>query len=233
MHYDYTGLAQDVRLFKALQRQRVGLRERIRAVEQGRANGHTAWHQDIHDGLEGIEKGIEKLLASKHPLWTDWLCHVRGVGEMTLAQLLGEISTVKGHNGHPGIGAFDTVSSLWKFSGLTPGAKLVKGETASYNTRLKTICSEFVGGGIIKANGEYRRIYDEKKAYYTANRPDWTPAHRHFAARRKMVKTFLSHFWEKWRVLEGYPVRLPYVIETLGHTHLDRWEDFVTAPAHA
>lgn len=37
-------------------------------------------------------------------------------------------------------------------------------------------------------------------------------------AKRKAVKRFLAHLWEKWRTLEGLPIRAPYVAEKLGHT---------------
>lgn len=53
----------------------------------------------------------------------------------------------------------------------------------------------------------------------------WTDLHVHNAARRKMVKLFLSHLWEVWRKAEGLPTRDPYPIEYLGHeTYIDPWE---------
>lgn len=38
------------------------------------------------------------------------------------------------------------------------------------------------------------------------------PAHIHARARRYAVKIFLSHLHEKWRTLEGLPVREPYIL---------------------
>lgn len=46
-----------------------------------------------------------------------------------------------------------------------------------------------------------------------------SPAHRHAAAQRYMVKMFLMAFWEKWRVMEGLSIREPYAKEYLGIEH--------------
>jgi len=224
------GLSQDVRLYRSIQKLRLGIGERVRSVAQGRSERDVARDTEWYDGLYQIENNVKKTvqtIAKNHPLYTDWLCHVRGIGPLNCAQLLGEIAPVKGHNGQDGIGAFDTVSSLWKFAGLTPDSKKVKGEKLSYNNRLKTIALEHVGSSFIRANSPYRRIYDDKKAYYEANRPDWSKLRIHYAARRAMVKVFLSHFWEQWRTLEGYPTRVLYVTERPGHTHTYKWQDFV------
>lgn len=41
----------------------------------------------------------------------------------------------------------------------------------------------------------------------------WNDAHMNDAARRKMVKKFLSHLWEVYREAVGLPVRPPYVLD--------------------
>lgn len=52
----------------------------------------------------------------------------------------------------------------------------------------------------------------------------WSDGHVDNAARRYMVKIFLSHLWEVWREAEGLPVRPHYAEEYLGHTtRLDPW----------
>jgi hypothetical protein len=52
----------------------------------------------------------------------------------------------------------------------------------------------------------------------------WSDGHVDNAARRKMVKLFLSHLWLVWRKAEGLPIREPYAHEYLGHTSLsDPW----------
>jgi hypothetical protein len=43
--------------------------------------------------------------------------------------------------------------------------------------------------------------------------------HRHRAAIRFMIKAFMRDLYNKWRALEGLPVRAPYQEEYLGHKH--------------
>jgi hypothetical protein len=52
----------------------------------------------------------------------------------------------------------------------------------------------------------------------------WSDGHNDNAARRVMVKVFLSHLWEVWREAEGLAVRPDYAAEYLGHTtRTDPW----------
>jgi hypothetical protein len=49
----------------------------------------------------------------------------------------------------------------------------------------------------------------------------WSDGHVDNAARRKMVKVFLSHLWLVWREAEGLPVSGPYITEhDPKHTHV-------------
>lgn len=51
--------------------------------------------------------------------------------------------------------------------------------------------------------GPYRRAYDQKKAYYEAERPDWTQARRHNAAMRYAVKELIKNLWIEWHARRG------------------------------
>lgn len=90
----------------------------------------------------------------------------------------------------------------------------VEGFLLAYNKRLK-ITVRLVGESFIKSNSPYRLIYDNAKVRYDGR--DWTPLHIHNAALRKMCKIFLSHLWERWRIMRGLPTRMAYVHEELGH----------------
>lgn len=48
---------------------------------------------------------------------------------------------------------------------------------------------------------------------------DVTPGHRDKAAKRYMIKMFIKDLYVIWRTIEGLPVREPYQVEYLGHTH--------------
>jgi len=101
----------------------------------------------------------------------------------------------------------------------------IPGWCAVSNATLKKTCY-LIASSFLKSNSPYRKVYDDARAYYSANRPDWTEAHRHNAALRKMGKMFLSHLWLTWRQLEGLPITYPYAHERLGHQHYYSPEDF-------
>lgn len=107
---------------------------------------------------------------------------------------------------------------------VTVRDRLVSGYRAPYNTRLKTTLWK-LGGSFLKTGSSYRKEYKEAKEKYEQER-DWTKGHVHNAAQRAMVKLFLSHLWDRWRQLEGLPVREPYAHEYLDHSTLKRPEEY-------
>jgi hypothetical protein len=143
-----------------------------------------------------------------------------------------------------GIGAFDTVSKYWAWWGLDVrdghAPKRKKGENIDWNPKMRMLAWK-ISKQFVMQGERYRMIYDAEKLRLTAERIGENgelfcphleecqaklkkrakPAckgHIDAMAKRKAVKMFLSHLWEKWRELEGLPVRQPYVIEKLGHT---------------
>lgn len=104
--------------------------------------------------------------------------------------------------------------------------RLRKGVKIDYSPRLKATCY-LIGTSFLRCGSPYRRVYDSAKEYYKAKRPDWTLKHQDMAARRKMVKIFLSHLWVKYRQAEGLAVSKPYAMERLGHDSYIAPEEFV------
>lgn len=104
--------------------------------------------------------------------------------------------------------------------------KLRKGVKIDYSPRLKSTCF-LIGTSFLRCGSPYRRVYDSAKEFYKAKHPEWTLKHQDMAARRKMVKIFLSHLWVKYREAEGLPVTKPYAIERLGHDSYIAPEEFV------
>lgn len=101
----------------------------------------------------------------------------------------------------------------------------VEGWVLSYNKRLKTTCF-LIGSSFLRSGSPYRKVYDDARIYYEANRPDWIKGRQHNAAMRKMIKVWLSHLWEVWRKLEGLPTRELYVNDRLNHEHYFSPEEF-------
>lgn len=203
-------------VYLSVQKIRIGVGNRIWAREAERDmtdSVFTDFQRTLYDKLYESEQEIAnhmKYCLDGHPAW-DWLKTVKGVGPTLATQLIGLIGDIE---------KAPSVSALWRFAGLAvidgKAETLVKGEKSHYNKRLKT-CMFKVASSFLKSNSPYRRFYDESKAYYEKNRPDWTPLRIHRAAMRKMNKIFLQHLWVTWREAEGLPVSQPWVIEHGGH----------------
>ena len=196
----------------SIQRQRIQSGNRRSAVERGASQGG----QELAAYLETWYAGIEEQLAGQiataafaHPAY-DWLIRVKGIGPGLTASLLAHIDIERA----------PTISALWRYAGMGvvegQAERRTVGEKLHYNNELKRVCY-LIGTSMIRASSPYRAEYDEAKVRYETQRPDWTPAHRHHAARRKMVKLFLSHLWLVWRVKVGLPISQPYAFDLLHH----------------
>jgi len=133
---------------------------------------------------------------------------------------------------------FPTISKLWRYSGYAcingKIERRQKGEKLHYNPRLKTLLW-LLGESFVKSKGFYRELYEQMRAKYDAKwkTPDdcgsaackrfgkCLDAHRYAAAKRKVVKTFLAHYWMVSRQLKGLSVEKPYILQYSDkHTHL-------------
>lgn len=194
---------------RVIQKARIQFSNRLSAME--RAADTSAYYDTVtrwHDRFQQLEKELDADIASVAddlPIVAR-MTAVKGIGK-TLAVKVAVMIDIR---------RADTVSALWRYAGYGVAQdgqrdRLQPGVKSPYNTRLKTTCY-LVGTSFLRLNSPYRRIYDETRAYYERERPDWTKAHRHQAAMRKMIKVWLSHLWVVWRELEGLPVSDPYVI---------------------
>lgn len=133
-----------------------------------------------------------------------------------------------------GISAFSNVSKLWKFCGLDVvdghAPKRRRGSTITWNPKMRTLCWK-IGESFVK-NGDYyrsryeefRKIEDERDficAICKKNHPKATQCikgHRYARAKRKTVKMFLAHLFDRWYRLEGLKPPEPYAKGFLGHS---------------
>lgn len=155
------------------------------------------------DSIYAVEKSIDKeilRLYRDHPM-SEWLSEIKGIGHIIGLSLLSTLDPRKTKH----------VSSFWKYCGLAPDSKRVKGEKLSYNPFAKQICFK-IGESFIKcgAGQKYRKRYDDCKELYQKNMPDASKMHVHLMARRKAVKLFLADFWVAWRTHLNLPVSEPY-----------------------
>lgn len=210
---------------RQIQKTRIAFGNRVSALERGVDDAADSAQREIVERwmsrFEELEAELDrdlKRVVRDHPMY-EQVTALKGIGGILAARLLAPIDIERA----------DTVSSLWRYvyGVIENGHREYqqKGRARSYNKALKStvwqICEQFLRQG-----SPYRQVYDDKKAYYQANRPDWTPTRIHRAAMRKMGKEFLAHLWERWRLLEGLPIRRLYVQEKLGHTRISQPEDF-------
>lgn len=130
-----------------------------------------------------------------------------------------------------------------KITGKSP--KRETGYHYFFNSRLKMICWKVAGQLVKQGDPFYRGIYDKAKILYQnkakadgleiisateiSDKEDKTKYiskdHVDNRAKRKLVKIFISHLWEAWRLSENMAIRKPYVIEKMGHTGYISWKD--------
>ena len=219
----FNALAGLVQHREEIQRMRIRLANRVLAIER-----------EMDDPLlmPGTMKGIGPRLLKMEKALTkdikDWMksspgivqqaLAVKGVGPTTIARIMAEID----------IHRAEYASSLHKFAGFAPGFdKTEKGEKENgrrargpkrpYNARLRVAC-RVQGDSFLKAVGsEYSLWYYRYREVDETKNPDLTKAHYNNRAKRKMMKLFLSHLYERWRMLEGLPVNRHYAAAHLEH----------------
>lgn len=176
------------------------------------ANQHLLGARDIVEKARQHAEDRAAKLATSLPIWTKWAKDVRGLGPLSIAQIVGEAGDV---------GNYRTVSGLWKRMGLAVinggRQRRVKGDEAllhGYSPQRRSIVWN-IGNNMIRSQrgtkideetGEitqeadpYRAVYDQRKAYEHERDPEITKGHAHNRAKRYMEKRLLREMWKAWR----------------------------------
>lgn len=182
------------------------------------------------DVIEDLEHQISLYivrLAKAHPM-RDWIERHRGIGLQSLSVLFSITRD---------LWSYPTVSALWKYMGMavlldgrsprrTRGKRFVTKKVAqetgveatAYNPAGRVLCHQ-IGDAIVKVGGEYRAVYDNRKAkvrlrervgpskcYFGETHKDGEgrvvlcgDAHSHNDAMRVAVKALLRDLWVEWR----------------------------------
>jgi hypothetical protein len=234
---------------RQIQKSRIAFANRVQAIEDGRDEASSVvlsvlkkYEERFADLEEELNQDI-KLMVKDIPIVQE-LVNVKGISWILAGRLVGLID----------IHRANSQSALWRYCGLgvlpwcnacekfleggtkvcphcgstdiiKKAERLIQGETAHFSVRLKTTCYN-IGSSFLKCNSPYRLIYDRARTHYDEARPEWNDLRKHYSALRKMVKMFLSHLWERWRLLEGLPIRTPYAIAWLDHKDYISPEEF-------
>lgn len=192
--------------------------------EETKANNET------YVAMEQTEKQAFKTLKpllKEIPLWS-WIESVKGLGLNFGVKLLCYLRDVK---------RFPNPSKLRKYCGTTPDSKRRRGVEAHFNPELKGILLGQVAKNFLMANSQYRKVYDEKKQYYSLKyseelleseqkkqnkvkltKEDWTKLKIHNYCLKAMVNRFLVELWEAgWKVEGLEPPVNPYILNDPKH----------------
>lgn len=150
--------------------------------------------------------GEKSKKIAPHPAWI-FPEQIMGAGHTSIGRIIPKIDITR----------LETVSAMWAHCGLGLNAdgkpqRKIKGQTLNYNAQLQSNCI-MLGQALMMAQGAYYDFYLEQKATHSG----LPPAHCHNRAYRHMVKLFLSHFWEVWRLEEGLAAPPPYAFDILKH----------------
>jgi len=236
-------LWQAYSFFAELRDMRTRHLQRISANERGVSSLDAQFELDMLEqiGMDPLVSTAKAVMVAHGEqvgwIWK-WLTGIKGLGEGGLAaQLLAQIDD---------IGAFATVSKLWRYHGMAViDGKIergVPGEKSHYNRRLKSILFQIEEQFVRQQTPGYSDVYYAEKERQRSLNPvvmchqcgipwddcqaqkahtrEFTAMHLHRRAMRKMGKIFLSHLWVAWRNSEGLPVTKPYVQAIMGHTNM-------------
>ena len=186
------------------------------AVMAGRPHPHAidyaAWIMPLaapRDAIAAARKAAERTVekaARGMPVWT-WCASVRGLGPLSLGQLVGEAGD---------LGSYANPGKLWKRMGLAVfdgrAQRRVAGKTKAakaeairqgYSPTRRSLVF-VVGDNLIRAkNAEYTAIYAARKEYELARAPAMTKLHAHRRAKRYMEKRLLRELWRAWRAAKA------------------------------
>jgi hypothetical protein len=180
-------------------------------------------------GYIAIEKAeseafkVMKPMLEAHSLWP-WIEQVKGLGLRNGVKLLIAIRDIE---------RFENPSKLRTYCGCAPGMRKVAGAEANFNPELKGLILGQIADSFIKSGSQYKKVYDDKKAYYLRLHPeaeqerpkgkkltkeDWTKMKIHRYAIKAMMNRFLVDFWCAWYESEGkQPPVNPWILNEPHH----------------
>jgi len=169
-------------------------------------------------------KDVKEYMVENLPVYP-WCEEVRGLGSKLTAKLLAGIGDIR---------RFPNPASLWSYCGVGDAekSKRKKGQQLTHSPKMRSTLYN-LEESFIKANSQYRVIYDKRKERTLTTHPEWHnlmpdgspntgknmhPKHAHNDAARVMIKRFLAELFVAWYMSLGIePPAKPYGVEIKGH----------------
>jgi len=148
--------------------------------------------QNIREVFFSAEKMMKRDIEKwcKGDFMATWAMSIVGIGPIIAGGLSAHIDIEKA----------PTAGAIWRFAGLCPDQKLVKGKTRSWNAQLKVLCYH-AGESFIKNKGRptcvYGQIFVEQKLRYQKKNDNGDYAERAAALlqEKKFGKTTEAYKW--------------------------------------
>lgn len=144
--------------------------------------------------INALQKEFElqsKLLGKeveKHPVWTDYLKDIKGVGAAVAAGLIARIKRAS---------RFTDKYSLRHFAGM-----VAKKGDQGFDHKLKKTLYHFTEEIIKQRTPVWRESYDNMKEFYKGKHPDWSKGKVNNFAKKFVQTKFLDSVFEKMREVE-------------------------------
>jgi hypothetical protein len=150
-------------LYYLAQRMRMSANNKIKAAARtAKKRGEEVWPTNLTEWFMKQAATLEQQILRVLNAWTDtdevsaWAKGINGVGPIYAAMLAAEVD----------IARCQTVGVLWRYCGLCPTDRKVKGEKLHWNAQLKQVVY-LLGQSFVRAQGRslYREVYDQRKLY--------------------------------------------------------------------
>lgn len=166
----------------------------------------------FHKERIALDRELGKLAEQLPEEVYSWAMNIRGVGRLGLSLIIGATGDLSKYSGPSkvwkrlGIAVIDGERQR-KIAGKTPEKKLLAIRHGFNPTRRALVYN--ISEALMKQNrGEYKTLYDERKALELERLPDIPKGRKawaHQRALRYMVRRFILHLWCKWN---GKPLSL-------------------------
>lgn len=168
-----------VDVYYSMQNYRIAAANQQRALTTtGEPSEFVAWFNGQLDTLENQIRTLLDKWSAAQPMG-EWSRNVIGIGPVIAAGLLAHLDVKRA----------PTAGAVWRFAGLDPTAKWLKGQKRPWNASLKRLCW-LIGESFVKVSGnkrdQYGKLYLERKAYETAKNEKGDYAEQAAAALARM-----------------------------------------------
>ena len=151
----------------------------------------------LNEGRKSVEKRLLELTKELPPGVLEFVEQTRGFGMLGLAAIIGECGDLSNYAGPYKLNKRmgESVMPDGTRQRRVKGAAAIEhGYSGSRHSVIWTI-----GESLIKASGDYKKLYDERKAYEHERDPEMSKGHAHNRAVRYMRKRLLRDLWRAWR----------------------------------